>query len=371
MKYIYNLAFKMSISATIALLIGNALGLQYATVGAVIAILSIQDTRKKALIISYKRIIACSMGTIALLIGNALGLQYATVGAVIAILSIQDTRKKALIISYKRIIACSMGILLSVILYSLLGNGTLIFGLFLIILIPLTSRLKAQEGMVPSVVLSTHFLVANNITIELIYNEVLLMIIGIGVAAIANIFMPSLEDKFKDDKEWIEEHYRIIINKMSKSLITHAVDIDEQKLINEVEQRLYTSKETAYKIVNNQFFKSSSYYTDYINMRINQFDTIKRMRLHFQRFNIPVEQMNVMADFTLCVSESSYYTDYINMRINQFDTIKRMRLHFQRFNIPVEQMNVMADFTLCVSENISEMNDCKSLLMDLEILRID
>ena len=277
MKYIYNLAFKMSISATIALLIGNALGLQYATVGAVIAILSIQDTRKKALIISYKRIIACSMG-----------------------------------------------ILLSVMLYSLLGNGTLIFGLFLIILIPLTSRLKAQEGMVPAVVLSTHFLVANNITIELIFNEVLLMIIGIGVAAIANIFMPSLEDKFKDDKEWIEEHYRIIINKMSKSLITHAVDIDEQKLINAVEERLYTSKETAYKIVNNQFFKSSS-----------------------------------------------YYTDYINMRINQFDTIKRMRLHFQRFNIPVEQMNVMADFTLCVSENISEMNDCKSLLMDLEILRIE
>lgn len=275
MKYVYNLAFKMAISATIALLIGNALGLQYATVGAVIAILSIQDTRKKALIISYKRIVACSMG-----------------------------------------------ILLSVILYSLLGNGALIFGLFLIILIPLTSRLKAQEGMVPAVVLSTHFLVANNITIALIFNEVLLMIIGIGVAAIANIFMPSLEDKFKNDKEWIEEHYRIIISKMSKSLITHTVDIDEQKIINEVEKRLYESKETAYKIVNNHFFKSSS-----------------------------------------------YYTDYINMRINQFDTIKRMRLHFQRFNIPVEQMNVMSDFTLCVAENIREMNDCKSLLMDLDILR--
>ena len=275
MKYVYNLAFKMAISATIALLIGNALGLQYATVGAVIAILSIQDTRKKALIISYKRIVACSMG-----------------------------------------------ILLSVILYSLLGNGALIFGLFLIILIPLTSRLKAQEGMVPAVVLSTHFLVANNITIALIFNEVLLMIIGIGVAAIANIFMPSLEDKFKYDREWIEEHYRIIISKMSKSLITHTVDIDEQKIINEVEKRLYESKETAYKIVNNHFFKCSS-----------------------------------------------YYTDYINMRINQFDTIKRMRLHFQRFNIPVEQMNVMSDFTLCVAENIREMNDCKSLLMDLDILR--
>ena len=275
MKYIYNLAFKMAISATLALIISNILGLQYATVAAVIAILSIQDTRKKALVISYKRIVACSIG-----------------------------------------------ILLSVILYSLLGNRPLIFGLFLIILIPLTSRLKVQEGMVPSVVLSTHFLVANNITITLISNEILLMIIGIGVAAVANIFMPSLEDKFKDDKEWIEEHYRVIISKMAKSLITYTVDIDEQKLINKVEKRLYESKDTAYKIVNNNFLKSSS-----------------------------------------------YYTDYINMRINQFDTIKRMRLHFQRFNIPVEQMNVMADFTLCVAENIREMNDCKSLLRDLDILR--
>ena len=275
MKYIYNLAFKMAISATIALIIGNIIGLKYATVGAVIAILSIQDTRKKALIISYKRIVACSIG-----------------------------------------------ILISVILYSVLGNGALIFGLFLIILIPITSRLKTQEGMVPAVVLSTHFLVANHITIALIFNEILLMIIGIGVAAIANIFMPSLEDKFKYDKEWIEEHYRIIISKMSKSLITHTVDINEQKLINEVEKKLYESKETAYKIVNNNFFKSSS-----------------------------------------------YYTDYINMRINQFDIIKRMRVHFQRFNIPVEQMNIMADFTLCVAENISEMNNCKSLLRDLDILR--
>ena len=102
----------------------------------------------------------------------------------------------------------------------------------------------------------------SNITATLIINELLLMIIGIGVAGIANTFMPSLEDKFKDDKEWIEEHYRIIIHKIAKSLITYSVDIDEQKLMDEIEKRLYESKETAYKIVNNNFFKSSSYYTD-------------------------------------------------------------------------------------------------------------
>lgn len=277
LKYVYNLAFKMAICATIVLVIGEVLGLKYATVGAVIAILSIQDTRKKALILSYKRIVACSIG-----------------------------------------------ILLSVILYNILGNSAISFGIFLLILIPMTSRINIQEGMVPAVVLSTHFLTSNNITLKLIINEFLLMIIGIGIAGIANAFMPSLEDKFKSDKEWIEEHYRIIIYKISKSLITYAIDIDEQKLMNEIEKKLYESKETAYKIVNNNFFKSSS-----------------------------------------------YYTDYINMRINQFEIIKKMRLHFERFNIPVEQMKVMSDFTLCVSENIAEINDCKSLLSDLETLRYE
>lgn len=276
MKYVYNLAFKMAISATVALIIGNILGLQYATVGAVIAILSIQDTRKKALIVSYRRIVACTIG-----------------------------------------------VFLSVILYKVAGNSSIAFGMFLLILIPITSKLKVQEGMVPAVVLSTHILVAESIIPSLVINELLLMLLGIGIAGVANAFMPSLEDEFRENIKWIEEHYRIIISKMSKSLITHTVDIDEQKIIDKVEIRLHESKETAYKIVNNSFFRSSS-----------------------------------------------YYTDYINMRINQFDTIKRMRLHFERFNIPVEQMNIMSDFTLCVAENIREVNDCKDLLHELESLRI-
>ena len=44
LKYIYNLAFKMAISATIALIIGKILGLQYATVGAVINLYNMKNS---------------------------------------------------------------------------------------------------------------------------------------------------------------------------------------------------------------------------------------------------------------------------------------------------------------------------------------
>ena len=257
MKYIYNLAFKMTVSATIALIIANLLNLNYATVAAVIAILSIQDTRKKALVIGKNRVVACLIG-----------------------------------------------LALSIIIYNFIGHNPIGFGVFLIIFIPLTSKLKVEEGMIATVVLSTHLLVASNITLIMLKNELLLMFIGIGIASIANLFMPSLEDSFKDDREQIENSFRIIISRMSKSLITHSVDIYEQKLMDEIEENLKESKNRAYKIVNNNFFNRSSYYTDYINMRINQFDIIKKMRIHFEKFYMSFEQTKLIAEFTNNVAEN-------------------------------------------------------------------
>ena len=156
-----------------------------------------------------------------------------------------------------------------------------------------------------------------------IINEFGIMIIGIGVSSIANLFMPALEDEFRKDKIWIEEKYKVILLKMSKSLLTQTVDIDEQKIMDDIEKNLISSNITAYKIVNNNFFKSSSYYTDYIAMRRNQFHTIKKMRKNFERFSMPVDQMKNMSIF-----------------------LKR------------------------VAEDIRENNDCKELLYGLEKLKL-
>jgi uncharacterized membrane protein YgaE (UPF0421/DUF939 family) len=75
-KYVYNLAFKMALSATIALAIGDFLGIKYSTVAAVIAILSIQDTRRKAFIVGRNRFVACVIGQIlSILVYGLLGHQ--------------------------------------------------------------------------------------------------------------------------------------------------------------------------------------------------------------------------------------------------------------------------------------------------------
>jgi uncharacterized membrane protein YgaE (UPF0421/DUF939 family) len=276
-KYVYNLAVKMSVSAAISLILANLLNLQFSAVAAVIAILSIQDTRKKALMVGKNRVVAC----------------------VIAIL-------------------------LSVLIYGFLGQNPITFAIFLLIFIPITSKLNISEGMVPAVVLSTHLLIANPINLYWVINETLIMIIGVGIASIANLFMPSLQYKFNEDKEYIEKNYRVILSKMSKSLVTHTVDIDEEFLMRDLEKRINESCERAYKIVNNSFLKSDS-----------------------------------------------YYTDYMNMRKNQFNIIKKLRSHFEKFYMSFEQTHMISKFTKSVADQIKDTNDCKELLEELEVLKND
>lgn len=261
--------------------------------------------------------------TIALILANLLKLQFSAVAAVIAILSIQDTRKKALIVGKNRVVACITAIALSVLIYKILGQNSLTFALFLLLFIPITSRFKISEGMVPAVVLSTHLLVANEITLYWIINELLIMIIGIGIASIANLFMPSLHHQFNEDKEYIEKSYRIILSKMSKSLLTYTADIDEEIIINDIEKRLNESIDRAYKIANNNLLKSDSYYVDYMNMRKNQFDIIKKLRSHFEKFYMSFEQTHMISKFTKNVADQIKDTNDCKELLKELENIKQ------------------------------------------------
>ena len=102
-------------------------------------------------------------------------------------------------------ISSTIAILLSYILYVLLGNNSIVFGLFLLIFIPTTKVLKISEGMVVGAVLSTHLLMSANINTSWIINEAKLNAIGIGVAMMFNLYTASLENEFEKNKERIEE----------------------------------------------------------------------------------------------------------------------------------------------------------------------
>lgn len=255
-------------------------------------------------VIGYRTLKTGIGAMMAISIAMAFGLKYATAAGIIAILSIQSTKRGSFSLAIQRMGSCLLALFISTVLFKMFGFNNVVFGVFLMAFIYLSSIFKLNEGIVVSSVLVTHLLVEKTVTTTLVVNELALMIIGIGVALLLNLYMPSVEKKIKEDQIYIEDYIREILCHMSVALREFAVSVKEEQLFNNLESRLNIGKERAYRNLNNTLFSDNSYYVKYMDMRVQQFHALNNMRKHFERFSISYKQSTMIADFTLSVSES-------------------------------------------------------------------
>lgn len=297
--------------------------------------------------------------TISVLVSNYLGLKFGVTSGIIAILSIQDTKKDAVVVSIKRISAAIIGILLSYVLYIILGNSAVIFGVFLLVFIPLTMKLNILEGMVPASVLSTHLLTSGNINTSWIINEVLLTVVGVGVAMMFNLYTISLEEDFENNKGKIEEYYRNILADLAISLVTQKLPVDEKEVFDYVENLINETKIMAQKIYKNYFLKRNEIYISYIDMRSAQFETLKRMKRHFSRFYMTYEQTKLLSEFTQDVAVNIHADNDCRALIEKLNVLReeyksmelpKNRDEFENRALLLQFLNDLEDFLMLKRE---------------------
>lgn len=245
------------------------------------------------------------IGTVtAMYLAMHFGLKYATAAGIIAILSIQSTRKQSLRFAGKMVGAFLLALLTASLLFRLAGYTPLVFGLFLLIFIPLSVRLKVQEGIVVSSVLISQLLVEQSIAWPLIFNQLALMGIGVTIALLLNLYMPNFEHKIRREQDAIEKTMQEILVDMSGALRNQVVSIKEEELFTQLERRLKKGREIAFKNYNNSFYSSNSDYTQYMDIRLQQLHCLQSMRKHFDRLFITYKQTLLIADFTLQVAQT-------------------------------------------------------------------
>lgn len=147
----------------------------------------------------YRTIKTAIGAAVGMLIAQSLGLKYGTAAGVIVILSVQSTKRQSVKIAIQRMGAFFLALFLSSLLFNAAGFTPIIFGVFLLIFVPLAARFKLNEGIVVSSVLVTHLLVEKTTEVPLIINEILLMLIGVSTALVLNLYMPSIEKYIKEE----------------------------------------------------------------------------------------------------------------------------------------------------------------------------
>lgn len=282
-------------------------------------------------LIGYRTLKTVIGAVTAMFLAMHFGLLYATAAGIIAILSLQSTKKQSLRFAGKMIGAFLLALVIAVSLFRFLGYSPLIFGLFLLLFIPLSAKLKVQEGIIVSAVLITQLLIEKTTQPAFILNQLSLVFIGVSIALLLNLYMPSLENKIKKEQEYIEDTMKKILIDMSESLRAQVVSIKEEEQFTNLKASLKRGREMACKNFNNSFSARNTYYINYMDIRRQQLHCLQNMRKHFERLSITYTQTIMIADFTL---KSALLIQEFDIAETLLEDLSQLRQSFTTMELP-------------------------------------
>ncbi|MBT2645864.1 aromatic acid exporter family protein [Bacillus sp. ISL-34] len=280
--------------------------------------------------IGYRTIKTALGATLAIIIAQMLNLEYFSAAGIIAILCIQVTKKKSVYASWHRFLACLIAMAYASLLFQFIAFHPLVIGLILLIFIPTTVALKINDGIVTSSVIIMHLYGAGDITFSLLINETILIAVGVGVALVMNLYMPSVDDKLLAYQESIETNFSAIL----MGIVRYLRDNDhtwDGKEITETANLLNQAKSLAFRDVENHFLREEDLYYHYFKMREKQFEIIERILPLVTNIPLVVKQSGIVADFIEDLAENVHPQ---NTAILYLKKLEEMEIHFRGMALP-------------------------------------
>lgn len=252
---------------------------------------------------TVKTVIAASL---AIIIANLFHLQYATAAGVIAILSVGNTKKSTFKSGKNRLLNFLAAMVLSVILFSILGHSVWVFGVFLLIFIPYSAACGMSEGIAPNAVLVTHLLIAPQITPQLLFNEFLLNFIAISLAFIVNIKMPNFQAELSEREKRVEHHFRDLFKRLSFIMAKQTEQVHFLHKVEDLELYISDSLLLARTHMDNLFGDGAGASYDYFAMRATQVEIFREITEILLQIEVTVqkEQLTALAQLFKAIGKN-------------------------------------------------------------------
>ena len=232
---------------------------------------------------------------VALLVAQALHLTTPSAAAIIAILSVMDTKKVSLAATGQRLAAAVLALVIGMGIFAIFGFDVMSFGLYLLCYIPLAYLLKVDIGVAPSTVLVIHLWTQQQLTFSLFVNELLLVTIGAGVAILLNWYMPSYRQEIERVREEIEDKMREVLLKMS-GFLTIGNGKNDGEVLQLLKEKLSEAREYVRLEAENHLTKEVTYDYQYFEMRRDQSKLLEMMATNLNEFRWDGEEMAILSE---------------------------------------------------------------------------
>lgn len=191
--------------------------------------------RRCARVFGYRTFKTAVGAGIAIFIAQWLELEFFTAAGIITVLCIRATKKGSLEKAWKLLLASVTGLLFAMVIFEVFGYHPLSLTVLLLLFIPTLLKIKAIDGIVTSIVILLHIYTVGTVTWELFLNELTLILIGITVGLVMNLYMPSIDHQIYDDQIELEYQFQRILQEYARYLRDHLDDWMVRKLQKQVD----------------------------------------------------------------------------------------------------------------------------------------
>jgi uncharacterized membrane protein YgaE (UPF0421/DUF939 family) len=301
--------------------------------------------------IGYRTLKTAAGTAISILFAQQFGLDNFASAGILTILCIQVTKRRSLRTAWDRFLACVLVMPFSALFFEVIAYHPIVIGVMLLFFIPTVVMLKATDGVVTSSVIVLHIYLAKNISLELFLNELGVIITGIGVALIINIYMPSVDNRLKQYQTRMEDNFKVIFCEMVKFLRTGDSDWSGSELT-ETAKLIEEAKALAYLDVENHVLKEDNEYFHYFKMREKQFELIERVLPIVTSLTVTLPQGKMIAEFLEELSENIKPGNTAHIYLGK---LKEMKMEFEEMELPKtrEEFEVRA----ALLQLVKEMNE--------------
>ena len=258
--------------------------------------------------------------TLGVIICKLLGLDNYASSAILVVLCIKHTKMHSVQAILSRLVSCLLILFLGSAIFSLLGQHAFVLGLIVLWFIPLTVVLNVQEGVITSCVILLHVFNAKAINGHLILNEIMLLIVGLGIAFLMNLMMPSLDKKLNHFKQDIENQITEIFNIFSQACSMHNdhLNIKFDSLLLNIKK----AKSLAFRDVKNHFVRNENSFYHYFDMREEQVELLKRMTSLLERINTDDPILEKISQLMYEIGSNVNSNDYTALRLHSLYEIR-------------------------------------------------
>lgn len=280
------------------------------------------------------RTIKTAIGTpIAIMIAQLFGVTNIAVAGILTILCIQPSRKQSVETAWQRFVACLLAIVFSIAFFELLGYHPIVLGLLLALFIPTCVFLKMEKGIMTATVITLNLYGFGLINFDFLYEQLLLIVIGIGTGLLVNLYMPSLDKKLKEKQRDLEHNFQVILYEIALYIRKQHMDWDGKELT-VVESILEEAEELVERDRENHMLKENHYYYNYFRMRKKQFNILQQMLPLVTRIPKKDDVSEGIASFFEKLSQSIHPGNTAVLFLHE---LRELRESFKEEDLPITQ----------------------------------